>query len=84
MCIRDSNRRIKDLLNAADIFFLPSQMEGISVAIYEAMSMGIVSVGADVGGQSELVTETCGFLIKRDAQEREHYVGCLLYTSRCV
>ena len=72
-----SNRRIKDLLNAADIFFLPSQMEGISVAIYEAMSMGIVSVGADVGGQSELVTETCGFLIKRDAQEREHYVGVL-------
>lgn len=52
------------LYNASDIFFLPSKNEGISSAIYEAMASGVPIVGADVGGQSELVTPDCGILIQ--------------------
>ena len=66
-----SNDRVKELLSASDIFFLPSQMEGISLAIYEAMAMGVVPVGADVGGQQELVTPECGVLIQRGAEAEE-------------
>ncbi|MCS7291970.1 MAG: glycosyltransferase [Gloeomargarita sp. SKYBB_i_bin120] len=57
-----SNERMKDLLAISDIFFLPSLQEGISLAIYEAMAMGVTPVGADVGGQRELVTADCGIL----------------------
>lgn len=56
--------RMPSIMAAADIFFLPSSNEGISLAIYEAMSCGLVVVGADVGGQAELVTPDCGFLIE--------------------
>lgn len=66
-----SNDRVKELLSASDIFFLPSQMEGISLAIYEAMAMRVVPVGADVGGQKELVTPECGVLIQRGTEAEE-------------
>ncbi len=65
------NARMREFLAAADIFFLPSQMEGIALAIYEAMAMGLAIVGADVGGQKELVTPECGFLIQRGSVEDE-------------
>ncbi len=39
-------------------------MEGIAITIFEAMAMGVVPVGADVGGQQELVTPDCGVLIR--------------------
>jgi len=46
-------------------------MEGISLAIYEAMAMGLAVVGADVGGQAELVTPECGVLVARETPEEE-------------
>jgi glycosyltransferase involved in cell wall biosynthesis len=65
------HERMRELLAASDIFFLPSRMEGISLAIYEAMSMGIVPVSAEVGGQSELVTPDCGVLVRRGSHQDE-------------
>lgn len=55
---------VRDLMQAADIFFLPSRMEGIALALYEAMAMGLAVVGADVGGQRELVAPGCGILVR--------------------
>ncbi len=66
-----SNAAMREYLAAGDIFFLPSQMEGISLAIYEAMAMGLAVVGADVGGQAELVTPECGVLVARGTAEEE-------------
>lgn len=66
-----TNERVKQLMSASDIFFLPSQWEGISLAIYEAMAVGAAIVGADVGGQRELVTPECGVLIPRSDEETE-------------
>jgi len=68
---RVSNERIRKLLSAADIFFLPSKMEGISLALYEAMAMGVVPVSADVGGQRELVSPDSGILVQRGAMAHE-------------
>jgi hypothetical protein len=48
---------------ASDIFFLPSKWEGIALSIYEAMSCGLAVLGADVGGQRELVTHDTGILM---------------------
>lgn len=55
--------RMQQLMAGADIFFLPSAWEGIALSIYEAMASGLAVVGADVGGQSELVTLDCGVLV---------------------
>ena len=66
-----SNREMRDLLAVSDIFFMPSKMEGISLAIYEAMATGVVPVSADVGGQRELVTPECGILIERRGESEE-------------
>ncbi len=75
----NSNERVQEFMSGSDIFFLPSEWEGISLAIYEAMSMGLAIVGADVGGQSELVTPGCGRLVSRgdDIHEVRDYVQAL-------
>ena len=62
---------VRDLLLAADLFFLPSQWEGIALAVYEAMAAGVPVVGANVGGQAELVAEGCGVLIDRADEDAE-------------
>jgi len=63
--------RMRRLMSAADIFFLPSKWEGISLAIYEAMASGLPIVSADVGGQSELVSPDCGYLIASSNEDAE-------------
>lgn len=66
-----SNERMRDLMIAADIFFLSSEWEGIALSVFEAMACGLPVVGADVGGQSELVTPACGILIPRSDMQTE-------------
>lgn len=69
--------RMRELQAAADVFFLPSAYEGLSLALYEAMAMGTVPVAADVGGQRELVTPDCGILVPRGDDEVDRYVAAL-------
>lgn len=66
-----SNKETLEILQACDVYFLPSQWEGISLAIYEAMALGLPIVGADVGGQKELVTYNEGYLIKKGTAQDE-------------
>jgi glycosyltransferase involved in cell wall biosynthesis len=65
------NESVLGLMRAADVFFLPSRWEGIALAIYEAMACGLPVVGADVGGQRELVTPECGVLLERCDEETQ-------------
>ncbi|MGD8451828.1 MAG: glycosyltransferase [Phycisphaerae bacterium] len=65
------SERVLELLRASDILFLPSRWEGIALSIYEAMGCGLAIVGADVGGQRELVTPDCGVLIDRATERAE-------------
>jgi FkbM family methyltransferase len=69
---------ITELLALADIFFLPSQWEGIALTLFEAMAMSVVPVGAAVGGQPELVTPDCGVLVCRGPNETGDYTQALL------
>ena len=66
-----SPARVKLLMQAADVFFLPSLWEGVALTIYEAMACGLTVVGADTGGQRELVTPEAGVLIPRSDKETE-------------
>jgi glycosyltransferase involved in cell wall biosynthesis len=66
-------------MDAADVFFLPSAIEGIAITLYESMAKELVVVGAAVGGQAELVDENCGYLINRStpSSEAETYANIL-------
>jgi len=73
------NERVCELLAVADLFFLPSEWEGIALSVYEAMACGLPVVSADVGGQRELVTPECGVLVARNDEKNgaEHYAQIL-------
>lgn len=65
-------RTMRAILRATDVAVLPSQAEGIAIALMEAMACGVTVVSADVGGQAELVTDESGFLV--GTPNREHQV----------
>jgi glycosyltransferase involved in cell wall biosynthesis len=65
------NPEVRELMCAADLFFLPSRWEGIALSIYEAMACGLPVVGARVGGQEELLTPDCGILIEQGTEKEE-------------
>ena len=72
--------KMLDFYSACDILLLPSEYEGISIAMYEAMSMQLPVVASEVGGQAELVTPETGFLIPKgngDASEVNEYIKVL-------
>ncbi len=48
---------IPDLMRAFDVFVLPSQAEGISNTVLEAMASGLPVIATDVGGNGELVID---------------------------
>jgi len=61
---------VADYLNASDIFLLPSFLEGLSIALMEAMSAGLASIVTDVGSNAELVkTDFNGKVISPGSKE---------------
>jgi sugar transferase (PEP-CTERM/EpsH1 system associated) len=58
---------VADILRQLDVFVLPSQAEGISNTILEAMATGLPVIATNVGGNAELVEEgVTGHLVTRE------------------
>jgi len=61
---------VKDLLNAADIFAMPSRFEGLSNAILEAIGAGVPVIASDIPSQIEVLgmgnQMPCGVLVPPD------------------
>lgn len=76
--------RVADYLAAADLFVLPSQLEGMSNAILEAMATGLPVIAGDVGGNPELVVhEETGLLVDPlDAEQMATALARLLSDPR--
>ena len=72
-----SNEKMRSLMAASDILLLPSLQEGIALTLFEAMASKTVPVSADVGGQRELVTPECGYLIPIGGDELNRYCTAL-------
>jgi glycosyltransferase involved in cell wall biosynthesis len=54
---------IADYLNASDVFILFSISEGLSIALMEAMFMGLASVATNVGSNQELIENNLNGLL---------------------
>ncbi|MGD9559608.1 MAG: glycosyltransferase family 4 protein [Oscillospiraceae bacterium] len=53
---------------AAAVTLICSGFEGLSLTAYESLAMGTPVLTSDVGGQGELVDDTCGLLVPLDAE----------------
>jgi glycosyltransferase involved in cell wall biosynthesis len=60
--IRDDRRRI-DILRGADVFILPSLVEGLSLSLLEAMACGLACVATDAGADGEVLAEGAGIVV---------------------
>lgn len=62
--------RVDEILRNFNLFVLPSESEGLSNAIMEAMSCGLPVVAYDVGGNSELLKDgRGGFLVENNNRQ---------------
>ncbi len=59
--VADEKRRI-EILRGADVFILPSLVEGLSLSLLEAMACGLACLATDVGADGE-VLEDVGVLL---------------------
>lgn len=62
---------IPELLSALDAFCLPSFSEGLPVSVLEAMAAGVLVIGSEVAGISEVVAHgETGLLFRADQDEQ--------------
>jgi sugar transferase (PEP-CTERM/EpsH1 system associated) len=58
-----SSKQVPEMLNAMDVYVLPSVNEGISNSLLEAMATGLPVIASAVGGNPEVVVDDdCGLL----------------------
>ena len=68
-----SNSEIKIFYqeNTVDLFVNTSKYEGLPISIMEAMAFGIPCIGTNVGGVSEIIDSTNGYLLEVDFEPIE-------------
>jgi glycosyltransferase involved in cell wall biosynthesis len=59
----DEQRRI-EILRAADVFILPSLVEGLSLSLLEAMACGVACVATDAGADAEAIDKGAGIVLE--------------------
>lgn len=60
--IADEQRRI-EILRGADVFILPSLVEGLSLSLLEAMACGVACLATDVGADGEVLANGAGVVL---------------------
>ena len=53
-------------MQIAEVFFLPSLVEGLSLSLLEAMSSGTACVATDAGADGEVLDNGAGIVISTD------------------
>ena len=60
--IADEQRRI-DILRGADVFILPSFVEGLSLSLLEAMACGLACLATEAGADGEVLEAGAGVVL---------------------
>jgi glycosyltransferase involved in cell wall biosynthesis len=55
VCFAGDSSRVPEMLNAMDVFVLPSLNEGMSNTVLEAMACGLPVLATNVGGNPEII-----------------------------
>jgi len=55
VCFTGDSSRVPEMLNAMDVFVLPSLGEGMSNTLLEAMACGLPALATNVGGNAEII-----------------------------
>ena len=63
----------KPFYKVADVQIIASLTEGLTLTTYESLSMETPVVTADVGGQKELVDDTCGRVVKNIQTAKDNF-----------
>ncbi|MBD2328516.1 glycosyltransferase family 4 protein [Alkalinema sp. FACHB-956] len=61
--VAEEAKRI-DILRSADVFILPSLVEGLSLSLLEAMSCGLACIATDAGADGEVLEEGAGVIMR--------------------
>ena len=57
VCFAGDSSRVPEMLNAMDVFVLPSLREGMSNTLLEAMATGLPVLATNVGGNPEIIED---------------------------
>jgi len=77
-----AGEELDELLTNATLFVLPSDLEGLSLALLDAMGAGVCVLTSDIPENLELV-ETAGFTFKRgDVDDLERMLRLLIAEER--
>ncbi len=60
--IADENKRI-EILRGADVFILPSLVEGLSLSLLEGMACGLACLATDAGADGEVLADGAGVIL---------------------
>lgn len=60
--IADDNRRV-EILRGADVFILPSLVEGLSLSLLEGMACGLACLATDAGADGEVLEGGAGVIL---------------------
>ncbi|MDJ0741988.1 MAG: glycosyltransferase family 4 protein [Xenococcaceae cyanobacterium MO_167.B27] len=60
--VAEEERRI-DILRAADVFILPSLVEGLSISLLEAMACSVACIATDAGADGEVLEGGAGVVL---------------------
>jgi len=74
-----SGSNLEELLSNAALFVLPSELEGLSLALLDAMAAGVCVLTSDIPENNEVVEGT-GFAFRRgDQADLEHMLDLLVH-----
>jgi glycosyltransferase involved in cell wall biosynthesis len=80
-------KNVHDYLIASDFFVLPSETEGMSNALLEAMSMALIPISTNISGSFDLIeNKKNGFLIDKpwDINFKEAISYCATLDNDCL
>lgn len=81
--ILGSRTDIVDLLDASDIFILPSKSEATSLSIIEAMAKALPIVATAIDGILELIDEDCGILLPLEEDASIRFIAQAVDSLNC-
>ncbi|OUC16498.1 MAG: glycosyltransferase [Alkalinema sp. CACIAM 70d] len=61
--VAEEAKRI-EILRSADVFILPSLVEGLSLSLLEAMSCGLACIATDAGADGEVLEDGAGVIMR--------------------